>query len=238
LKRLRNNVVPAVEKRTGATVEVGGFTASNEDFSHVVAGKLPLFVGVVVLFSALLLLVVFRSVVIPIKAALMNLLSIGAALGFVTLIFQQGHGASALGIGTGPIESFVPVLMFAIVFGLSMDYEVFLISRVHEEWERSGDASRAVARGLQTTGRVITAAASIMVLVFASFALGDDRIIKLFGLGLASAVLFDAFVIRLILVPSLMFVFGKWSWWMPASIARRLPRLSIEGPASPATEAA
>jgi RND superfamily putative drug exporter len=228
LKRLRNNIVPAVEKRTGATVEVGGFTASNEDFSHVVAGKLPLFVGVVVLFSALLLLVVFRSVVIPIKAALMNLLSIGAALGFVTLIFQQGHGASALGIGTGPIESFVPVLMFAIVFGLSMDYEVFLISRVHEEWEKTHDASGAVATGLQTTGRVITAAASIMVLVFASFALGDDRVIKEFGIGLASAVLFDAVIIRCLLVPAIMEILGRRAWWLPSWLDRRLPRVAIE----------
>ena len=230
LKRLRDDVVPAVERRTGAQVEVGGFTASNEDFSRVVAGKLPLFVGVVVLFSALLLLAVFRSVVIPIKAAVMNLLSIGAALGFVTLIFQEGHGAGLLGIGTGPIESFVPVLMFAIVFGLSMDYEVFLISRVHEEWERTHDASRSVARGLQTTGRVITAAASIMVLVFASFALGDDRVIKLFGIGLASAVLIDAVIIRCLLVPALMELFGRRAWWLPAWLDRRLPRLAIEAP--------
>jgi putative drug exporter of the RND superfamily len=231
LTRLRNGVVPAIERQTGARVEVGGFTASNEDFSHVVAGKLPLFVGVVVLFSALLLLAVFRSVIIPIKAAVMNLLSIGAALGFVTLIFQDGHGAGLLGIGTGPIESFVPVLMFAIVFGLSMDYEVFLISRVHEEWERTHDASKAVARGLQTTGGVITAAASIMVLVFASFALGDDRIIKLFGLGLASAVFFDAVIIRCLLVPALMEIFGRHAWWLPSWLERRLPRLAIEAPA-------
>jgi RND superfamily putative drug exporter len=230
LKRLRDDVVPAIERQTGARVEVGGFTASNEDFSRVVAGKLPLFVGVVVLFSALLLLAVFRSVIIPIKAAVMNLLSIGAALGFVTLIFQEGHGAGLLGIGTGPIESFVPVLMFAIVFGLSMDYEVFLISRVHEEWERTHDASRSVARGLQTTGGVITAAASIMVLVFASFALGDDRIIKLFGLGLASAVFFDAVIIRCLLVPALMEIFGRHAWWMPSWLERRLPRLAIEAP--------
>jgi putative drug exporter of the RND superfamily len=228
LKRLRDDVLPGVERETGARVEVGGFTASNEDFSNVVAGKLPLFVGVVVLFSALLLLAVFRSVIIPVKAAIMNLLSIGAALGFVTLVFQDGHGAGLLGIGTGPIESFVPVLMFAIVFGLSMDYEVFLISRVHEEWERTGDASGSVARGLQTTGSVITAAASIMVLVFASFALGDDRVIKLFGLGLASAVFFDAVIIRCLLVPALMEIFGRRAWWLPSWLERRLPRLAIE----------
>jgi RND superfamily putative drug exporter len=230
LKQLRNDVVPAIERETGARVEVGGFTASNEDFSRVVASKLPLFVGVVVLFSALLLLAVFRSVIIPIKAALLNLLSIGAALGFVTLVFQDGHGAGLLGIGTGPIDSFVPVLMFAIVFGLSMDYEVFLISRVHEEWERTGDASGSVARGLQTTGKVITAAASIMILVFASFALGDDRIIKLFGLGLASAVFFDAVIIRCLLVPALMELFGRRAWWLPSWLDRRLPRLAIEAP--------
>ncbi len=229
LNRLRSDVVPGLEQRTGATIEVGGFTASNEDFSDVVASKLPLFVGVVVLFSALLLLVVFRSVVIPVKAAAMNLLSIGAALGFVTLIFQDGHGAGLLGIGTGPIESFVPVLMFAIVFGLSMDYEVFLISRVHEEWEKSHDASDAVARGLQSTGRVITAAASIMVLVFASFALGDDRVIKLFGLGLASAVFFDAVIIRCLLVPALMELFGRHAWWLPRQL-EWMPRLAIEAP--------
>jgi RND superfamily putative drug exporter len=229
LNRLREDVVPGIERRTGATIEVGGFTASNEDFSDVVAGKLPLFVGVVVLLSALLLLVVFRSVVIPVKAAAMNLLSIGAALGFVTLIFQDGHGAGLLGIGTGPIESFVPVLMFAIVFGLSMDYEVFLISRIHEEWEKRHDASDAVARGLQSTGRVITAAATIMVLVFASFALGDDRVIKLFGLGLASAVFFDAVIIRCLLVPALMELLGRRAWWLPRWL-EWMPRVAIEAP--------
>jgi RND superfamily putative drug exporter len=230
LERLRGNVVPAAEQKTGARVEVGGFTASNEDFSRVVADKLPLFVGVVVLFSALLLLVVFRSVVIPVKAAIMNLLSIGAALGFITLIFQDGHGASLLGIGTGPIESFVPVLMFAIVFGLSMDYEVFLISRVHEEWVHTGDAHNSIARGLQTTGKVITAAASIMILVFGSFALGDDRIIKLFGIGLASAVFFDAVIIRCLLVPAIMEILGRKAWYLPAWLDRRLPNLAIEPP--------
>src|SRR3954471_18935749 len=233
LNRLRDNVVPGLERQTASTIEVGGFTASNEDFSKVVAGKLPLFVGIVVLLSALLLLVVFRSVFIPIKAAIMNLLSIGAALGFVTLIFQDGHGAGLLGIGTGPIESFVPVLMFAIVFGLSMDYEVFLISRVHEEWEKSHDASRSVSRGLQTTGRVITAAAAIMVLVFGSFALADDRVIKLFGIGLASAVFIDAVIIRCLLVPAVMEILGKRAWWLPSWLERRLPRLALGAPPPP-----
>jgi putative drug exporter of the RND superfamily len=230
LKRLRDDVIPPVEKSSGANVEVGGFTASTEDFSRVVADKLPLFVGVVVLLSALLLLVVFRSLFIPVKAAIMNLLSIGAALGFVTLIFQEGHGASLIGVGTGPIESFVPVMMFAIVFGLSMDYEVFLMSRVHEEWIHTNNAHDAIARGLQTTGKVITAAASIMILVFASFALGDDRIIKLFGIGLASAVFFDAVIIRCLLVPAVMEIMGRKAWFLPKWLETKMPHLALEAP--------
>ncbi len=228
LDRLRGEVLPAIERETGARVEVGGLTASNEDFTKVVADKLPMFVGVVVLLSALLLLVVFRSVFIPVKAALMNLLSIGAALGFVTLIFQEGVGADLLGVGTGPIEAFLPVMFFAIVFGLSMDYEIFLISRIHEEWEKSRDAEDAVARGLQYTGKIITAAAAIMIIVFAGFALGDDRIIKMFGLGLASAVFFDAVIIRCLLVPALMEIAGKHAWWLPSWLDRRMPRIAIE----------
>jgi putative drug exporter of the RND superfamily len=230
ITRFRDDVLPRVERVTGARVEVGGLTATTADFSRVVAAKLPLFVGVVVLLSALLLLTVFRSVVIPIKAAVMNLLSIGAALGIVTLIFQDGHGAGVLGIGTGPIEPFVPVFFFAIVFGLSMDYEVFLLSRVHEHWEHTGDAGEAVARGLQTTGRVITAAAAIMIVVFASFALDADRLSKLFGLGMASAVLIDAVVIRCLLLPAIMELLGRRAWWLPTWLNRRLPRLAIEPP--------
>ena len=228
LERLRDDVLPAAEERTKATVHVGGQTASQEDFTGVIAGKLPLFVGAVVLLSALLLMAVFRSFFIPIKAALMNLLSIGAALGFVTLVFQDGFLAEALGSGTGPIESFVPVMLFAIVFGLSMDYEMFLVSRMHEEWQGTDDPSRAVRNGLATTGRVITAAALIMIVVFATFALGDDRIIKEFGLGLAMAVLLDAFVIRILLVPALMELAGRWAWWLPPVIARRLPQVALE----------
>jgi RND superfamily putative drug exporter len=196
-------------------------------------------VGVVVLLSALLLMAVFRSVLLPIKAAAMNLLSIGAALGFVTLVFQHGVGAGLLGIQTGPIESFLPVMLFAIVFGLSMDYEVFLLSRVHEEWEHTGDAHHAVRHGLAATGRVITAAAAIMVVVFGSFAIGDDRIIKLFGIGLASAVLLDALVIRCLLVPAIMELMGRRAWWLPSWLDRLLPRLAIERPeGDPATAGA
>jgi len=228
LKRLRDDVVPGIEDTTGAQVDIGGLNATIEDFSHAVARKLPLFVGVVVLLSALLLLAVFRSVLIPIKAAVMNLLSIGAALGVVTAIFQDGHLSGLIGIETGPIEPFVPVLLFAIVFGLSMDYEVFLLSRVHEAWEETHDAAGSVARGLATTGRVITAAATIMFLVFGAFTLGDDRVIKLFGVALASAVFIDALIIRCLLVPAIMEVMGRSAWWMPTWLDAKLPRIAIE----------
>ncbi len=228
LDRLRDERLPAVEKATGAQVYVGGQVASQEDFTNVIAGKLPLFVGMVVLLSALLLMMVFRSLFIPIKAAAMNLLSIGAALGFITLVFQDGHFADALSVGSGPIESFVPVMLFAIVFGLSMDYEMFLVSRIHEEWLKTGDASLAVRNGVATTGRVITAAASIMIVVFASFALGGQRVITEFGLGLAVAVLFDAVIIRCLLVPALMQIVGRHAWWFPSWLERRLPQVAIE----------
>jgi RND superfamily putative drug exporter len=228
LERLRAGVVP----RDGPLrVSIGGATAATVDMSSVLSSKLPLFVLVVVGLALLLLAVVFRSLVIPAKAAVMNLLSIGAALGVITFVFQDGHLASLIGVdSTGPIEPFLPVFMFAIVFGLSMDYEVFLVTRMHEEWERTKDAGFAARHGLALTGKVITAAAIIMISVFAAFMLGEDRVIKLFGLGLASAVLFDAFVIRLVLVPALMHLFGRASWWMPAGLSQRLPRLSIEGP--------
>lgn len=226
LERLREQTLPRLEQSTGIRSGVGGITASDQDFTRVVADKLPLFVAIVVLLSAGLLLVVFRSVVIPVKAAAMNLLSIGAALGVVTAIFQDGVGAELLGVGTGPIEWFLPVLLFSIVFGLSMDYEIFLLSRVREEWQATGDASAAVARGLAGTGRVITAAASIMIVVFASFALSDDRLVKLFGIGLASAILIDAVVIRCLLVPALMELFGRRAWWMPKSLERLVPRMA------------
>ena len=229
LERLRAEQLPPVQRDTGADVYVGGQVASQEDFTGLIADKLPLFVGMVVLLSALLLMAVFRSVFIPIKAAVMNLLSIGAALGFVTLVFQDGFLAEALDVGTGPVESFVPVMLFAIVFGLSMDYEVFLISRVHEEWLRTGDASRAVRNGVATTGRVITAAASIMIVVFLVFALlGGERVIKEFGLGLAVAVFLDALVIRCLLVPALMQIVGRRAWAFPRWLDRRLPRVAIE----------
>jgi putative drug exporter of the RND superfamily len=233
LERLRDGVVPPAERSTGATVYIGGITAIFEDFGNVLTEKLPLFIGVVVLLSALLLMAVFRSVLVPLKAMLMNLLSIGAAFGIVVAVFQWGWLGGLIGLdGTGPIEAFLPVLLFAIVFGLSMDYEVFLMSRIHEEWEASHDEQRAVTRGLALTGRVITAAAAIMTTVFASFMIGEDRIIKLFGLGLSAAVLIDAVVIRTLLVPSIMQLFGARAWWMPSWLGRLLPRLHVE-PAAP-----
>jgi RND superfamily putative drug exporter len=232
LERLRDDVIPAAERSSGAAVYVGGITAIFEDFGDVLTEKLPLFIGVVVLLSALLLMAVFRSILVPLKAMLMNLLSIGAAFGLVVAVFQWGWGGSLIGLdGTGPIEAFLPVFLFAIVFGLSMDYEVFLMSRIHEEWEASHDEQRAVTRGLALTGRVITAAAAIMVTVFASFMIGEDRIIKLFGLGLSAAVLIDAVVIRTVLVPAIMQLFGPRAWWIPDWLGRILPRISVEPPA-------
>jgi RND superfamily putative drug exporter len=229
LDRIRSDVIPPVEERTGAQVHVGGITAIFEDFGTAIADKLPLFIGVVVLLSALLLMAVFRSILVPLKAIVMNLLSIGAAFGLIVAVFQWGWGASLIGVdGTGPIISFFPIFLFAIIFGLSMDYEVFLMSRIHEEWEKSHDATLAVTRGLALTGRVITAAAAIMVTVFASFMIGDDRIIKLFGLGLAAAVFIDAVIIRSVLVPAVMQLFGERAWWLPAWLDRILPRLHVE----------
>jgi RND superfamily putative drug exporter len=229
LDHIRNDVIPPVEESTGAQVHVGGINAIFEDFGNAISGKLPLFIGVVVLLSALLLMIVFRSLLVPLKAVLMNLLSIGAAFGLIVAVFQWGWGASLIGVdATGPIISFFPIFLFSIVFGLSMDYEVFLMSRIHEEWEHSKDASEAVHRGLALTGRVITAAAAIMVTVFASFMLGEDRIIKLFGLGLASAVFIDAVIIRSVLVPAIMQLLGKRAWWFPGWLDRACPTLHVE----------
>ncbi|HXA54250.1 MAG TPA: MMPL family transporter, partial [Solirubrobacteraceae bacterium] len=229
VRDLREHVIPPVAARTGVVAYVGGVTAGGVDFATVLAHKLPLFIGVVVLLSALLLMVVFRSLVIPLQAAVMNLLSIGASLGVIVVIFQWGWFPGLLGVSPGPIESFIPVMLFAIVFGLSMDYEVFLVSRIHEQWTRTRDARRAVGEGLALTGRVITAAAAIMVCVFLSFVLGEDRVIKEFGLSLASAVFLDALVVRCMLLPALLHIVGERAWRFPTWLDRRLPRLNIEG---------
>jgi putative drug exporter of the RND superfamily len=229
LDRIRGEVIPAVESQTGAQVHVGGINAIFEDFGNAIADKLPLFIGVVVLLSALLLMVVFRSLLVPLKAVLMNLLSIGAAFGLIVAVFQWGWGASLIGVdSTGPIISFFPIFLFSIVFGLSMDYEVFLMSRIHEEWEHTRDASGSVTRGLALTGRVITAAAAIMVTVFAAFMLGEDRVLKLFGLGLSAAVFIDAVIIRSVLVPAIMQLLGRRAWYFPAWLDRACPKLHVE----------
>jgi RND superfamily putative drug exporter len=229
VSRLRERVIPPVAARTGMHVYVGGFTAGGVDFATTLAHKLPLFIGVVVLVSALLLLVVFRSLVIPLQAAVMNLLSIGASLGVIVAIFQWGWLRGLMGVSPGPIESFIPVMLFAIVFGLSMDYEVFLVSRIHEQWTRTADSRRAVGEGLALTGRVITAAAAIMICVFLSFMLGEDRVIKEFGLSLASAVFLDAVVVRCLLLPAVLDLLGRRTWMLPARLERLLPRLNVEG---------
>jgi RND superfamily putative drug exporter len=225
---LRNTVIPTIERTSGASVYVGGATAAQVDFSHVLSSKLPLFIGVVIALSALLLVVVFRSLVIPLQAAAMNLLSIGASLGVVQLVFQRGWLGGLFGVQPGPIDAFIPVLAFAIVFGLSMDYEVFLVSRVHEEWQTRGDASAAVREGVARTGRVITAAAAVMVAVFGAFAISGDRVLAMFGLGMASAVFLDAVVIRMVLLPAVLELLGRRTWVFPRWLDRRLPRLAIE----------
>jgi RND superfamily putative drug exporter len=236
VNHLRHDVLPPLEKQNGARVLVGGFTAGSIDFASVLSSKLPLFIGIVVVLSALLLFVMFRSLVIPIQAAAMNLLSIGGALGATVLVFEKGWGASLLGVQTGPVEPWIPVLMFAVVFGLSMDYEVFLVSRVREEWVRHRDSRRAVAEGISHTGRVITAAAAIMVCVFLSFMLGNERPVKEFGFGLAAAVFLDAVVVRCVLLPAVLELLGKWTWKLPHWLDTRLPHINIEG--SSAREAA
>jgi RND superfamily putative drug exporter len=229
VSRLRSQTIPPVAARTGMHVYVGGITAGSVDFAAVLAKKLPLFIGVVVLLSALLLMVVFRSLVIPVQAAFMNLLSIGASLGVIVVVFQWGWIDGLMGVKGGPIESFIPVMLFAIVFGLSMDYEVFLVSRIHEQWARNGDSRRAVGEGLALTGRVVTAAAAIMICVFLSFMLGESRVIKEFGLSLASAVFLDAVIVRCLLLPAVLNILGDMTWKIPAWLERSLPRLNIEG---------
>jgi RND superfamily putative drug exporter len=234
VRQARSETLPPIERQTGARVSIGGATASNLDFAQTIRDKLPVFIGVVVGLSLLLLMVVFRSVLIPVKAGIFNLLSIAGAFGVVTLIFQDGHLAGLFGDATGPIESFLPIMVFAVVFGLSMDYEVFLISRMHEEWVHTGDARYAVRHGLAMTGRVVTAAAIIMIAVFGAFAIGNERALAMMGVGFASAIFIDAFIIRLLLLPAVMHLAGPAMWWLPGWLDRRLPHLHIERPAAEA----
>ncbi len=240
VNQLRDRVIPPIAKATHATVDVGGTTASGIDFSHVLSSKLPLFIGIVVALSALLLMIVFRSLLIPLQGAAMNLLSIGASLGVTQAIFQRGWLGGLIGIQPGPIGAFIPVFLFAIVFGLSMDYEVFLVSRIHEQWLQRRDSSAAIREGFTRTGRVITAAGAVMVLVFASFATNPGLDLKLFGVALATAVLLDAFVVRMILLPAVLQLLGRRTWVLPTWLDRRLPHLAIEpaaetGPPPPPT---
>jgi RND superfamily putative drug exporter len=228
--RLRDDVIPDAMRGTDTSVVVGGLTASVIDFSDVNGDRLPILVAVVIAVSFLLLVVVFRSIVVPLKAAVMNLLSIGAAYGVIVAIFQWGWGKDLIGVETtAPIEAWVPMMLFTILFGLSMDYEIFLLSRIREEYVRTGDNGLAVADGLARTARVITAAAAIMITVFLSFVFGfDERSIKLFGMGLAVAIFVDATIVRMVLVPATMELLGDANWWFPKWLDRIVPRISIE----------
>ena len=225
VKYLRRDIVPGVEAATGAEIYIGGGTAVNIDFTKKLSEKLFFFIGIVVLLSGLLLMVVFRSFVIPIQAAVMNLMSIGASLGLVQLGFQAGL---LPGIEPGPIDSFLPVMVFAIVFGLSMDYEVFLVSRIHEEWLHTKDHSASIREGLARTGRVVTAAAAVMIVVFGSFIVIGERVPAMFGLGLAVAVAIDAFIIRVMLLPAVLQLVGPATWYFPKWLDWILPPLAVE----------
>ncbi|MFJ3960247.1 MMPL family transporter [Streptomyces sp. NPDC090036] len=229
--RLRQDVIPVAGQGNSMEIHVGGVTAAYDDFAEVIIGKLPLFVGVVVALGCVLLLLAFRSIGIPLKAAAMNIAAVASSFGVVVAIFQWGWGSELLGLGSaGPIEPFLPVIMVSVLFGLSMDYQVFLVSRMYEEWLETGDNRRAVRVGLAETSRVINSAAVIMISVFLAFVLSGDRIIAMFGIALAAAVALDAFVLRTLLVPALMHMLGGANWWLPAWLDRRLPRISIEPP--------
>ncbi|MFJ4640240.1 MMPL family transporter [Streptomyces hygroscopicus] len=229
VERLRAEVLPRAEEGTSLRVYVGGVTAGYDDFAAVIVSKLPLFVGVVVALGSALLLLAFRSIGIPVKAAVMNVAAVASSFGVVVAIFQWGWGSEALGLGrAGPIEPFLPVIMVSVLFGLSMDYQVFLVSRMYEEWRRTRDNRTAVRVGLAETSRVINSAAVIMIAVFSAFVLSGDRIIAMFGIGLAAAVALDAFVLRTLLVPALMHLLGGANWWLPRRLERLLPRITVE----------
>jgi RND superfamily putative drug exporter len=227
--RLRDQDLVAGEAALGTEVAVTGQGPATVDFSGFLSARMPYFFLAVLTLSFLLLMAVFRSILVPLKAVVMNLLSIGAAYGIVVAVFQWGWLGDVTGVAPGPIETFAPMMLFAIVFGLSMDYEVFLLSRVKEEWHRTGDSHLSVANGLAATARVITAAAAIMVFVFGSFMLETDRTTKLFGVGLSMAVLLDATVVRMLLVPATMELLGDRNWWLPRWLDRLLPNIDVEG---------
>lgn len=225
--RLRDDVLPAYA--ADVDFAVTGFTAVGVDFTDYLSERLPYFFAAVLVLSFLLLMAVFRSLLVPLKAVIMNLLSIGAAYGVVVAIFGWGWGSALTGVEPAPVEPFVPMMLFAIVFGLSMDYEVFLLSRIKEEWSRTRDSHESVANGLAATAKVISAAAAIMVVVFGAFVLENDRIIKLFGVGLSMAILLDATVVRMLLVPATMELLGDGNWWLPRWLDRILPKIDVEG---------
>ncbi len=237
--KLRNQVLPTATSGTGVQAYVGGETAGSVDASSYLSARLPLVIGAVLLLSFLLLMAVFRSLAIPLKAVVVNLLSVGAAYGVIVAVFQWGWLGGLIGIGaTSPIDPWIPLMMFTILFGLSMDYEVFLLSRMREEWRITHDNSSAVADGLAKTARVITAAAAIMICVFGSFVIGDPlHVLKVFGLGLAAAILIDATLVRMVLVPSIMELIGDANWWMPSWLDRVVPKLGIEVDVSVPTSA-
>ena len=228
--RVRDDVLPPVADDTGATIAITGSTAVNIDLADKLGSALPAFMGLVIGLTMLLLMAMFRSVLVPLKAALAILISIGAAFGVVVAIFQWGWLKDLVGLQeTVPIIAFLPMMMFAILFGLSMDYEVFILSRIREEWVPTRRAHTSVITGIASSARVITAAALIMVSVFASFVLGDDPTIKMFGIGLSAAVLLDATVVRMVLVPATMSLIDKAAWWLPRWLDRLLPNLDVEG---------
>ena len=231
VRRLRSDVIPAATAGAGLDTHVTGGAPSDIDITDYLASRMPIFFTAVLALSFLLLMTVFRSLLVPLKAVIMNLLSIGAAYGIVVAVFQWGWASQILGVEAGPINPFIPLMLFAIVFGLSMDYEVFMISRIREEYLKTGDASASVADGLASTARVITAAAAIMIAVFGSFMLEDNREIKLFGFGLALAVLIDASLVRMVILPATMELLGDRNWWLPRWLDRLLPHLEIERPA-------
>ena len=236
--RLRGEVLPPIESAAGVDVLVTGSVPVNVDFADYLAERYPWFFAAVLTLSFLLLMLVFRSVLVPLKAVVMNLLSIGAAYGVTVALFQWGWLSDLTGVQPAPIEPWAPMLLFAIVFGLSMDYEVFLLSRIREEWTRTGDSRTSVADGLAATAKVITAAAAIMVVVFGAFILEQDRVMKLMGTGLATAILLDATIVRMLLVPATMELLGDRNWWLPGWLDRLLPRIDVEGHAEPVAEEA
>jgi RND superfamily putative drug exporter len=234
LTHLRNDVIPVAKRGSNLAVHIGGATATSADLADLVTDKLPLFLTVIIGLGCLLLMLAFRSIVVPLTSAVMNLLASAASFGVVVAVFQWGWGSELLGLGkAGPVQAELPLIMLAILFGLSMDYQVFLVSRMHEEWVHTRDNHRAIRVGQTETGRLINAAALVMICVFTAFVFGGQRVIAEYGVGLAAAVAIDAFILRTALVPALMHLLGPANWWLPGWLERILPRLSIEGALDP-----